>query len=577
MMGPITSRTDTDFLARLTVKRLAELKRTQARVESLQRSAHLSSQREAQRAKLAILARLSLEAELMSPQLRDMERYVSELKRYLQSVYDSDLLADPALIDITSEHCIGYAVHLLDVVSDSRYEQHGSFSVMELAASTLQMFCGRPAATPLLLSAGAVPVIVRLLSPLYPEAVVVRMANCLGALADDFEARLAVRAHGGAGALVRLLRPDVEAAVQAAAGSALSLLSARDAVIQDTVRHLGGIDCLVDLLATGDAYVSEVSRYALASLRRGNVSNQADVITLLRACPALSRDLGRLRAVSDMLRFDDGTPAKASAEAQRVAKLLDDLDERAAHSVHSSYRATPRSTYAASPSPHAHAARPASPSSARSAPYPESTYNDGASLHSSTTFYSGGLAPPPQPSPPRASMLTASYQSSMRGSPSLAETSLFELESELLRKKHLYRFSHEDVVLLLQEMGFEALDLRGVRVHRIDGADLLGMPESEMVLDLLLPSSKVHKLLALQAGARLFDVIATGSRQGRLAEIELRLYLASHGCGAKEVSKVLKLFCTLVRTDRFDFVCFWDFVTSYEWVAQAFRIYQILC
>jgi hypothetical protein len=59
--------------------------------------------------------------------------------------------------------------------------------VLELAASTLQMFCGRPAAIQLLLSAGAVPVVVRLLSPLYPEAVVVRMANCLGALAEDFE------------------------------------------------------------------------------------------------------------------------------------------------------------------------------------------------------------------------------------------------------------------------------------------------------------------------------------------------------------------------------------------------------
>ena len=41
--------------------------------------------------------------------------------------------------------------------------------------------------------------------------------------------------------------------------------------------------------------------------------------------------------------------------------------------------------------------------------------------------------------------------------------------------------------------------------------------------------------------------------------------------------QVVKLFRTLVRTDRFDFVTFWDFVTSYDWISQAFRIYNIPC
>jgi hypothetical protein len=50
---------------------------------------------------------------------------------------------------------------------------------------------------------------------------------------------------GGIGALVRLLRPDVEPTAQTAAAAALSLLAARDIVIQDSVRYLGGIDHLV--------------------------------------------------------------------------------------------------------------------------------------------------------------------------------------------------------------------------------------------------------------------------------------------------------------------------------------------
>lgn len=55
----------------------------------------------------------------------------------------------------------------------------------------------------------------------------------------------------------------------------------------------------------------------------------------------------------------------------------------------------------------------------------------------------------------------------------------------------------------------------------------------------------------------------------------MRLYLASHGCGSAEVSKVLALFRSLVRTDRLDFVTFWDFVTGYDWIAQALRIYGV--
>ena len=44
-----------------------------------------------------------------------------------------------------------------------------------------------------------------------------------------------------------------------------------------------------------------------------------------------------------------------------------------------------------------------------------------------------------------------------------------EVESELLRKKHIARFSPEEVCLLLEEMGFDRLDLRGFRVERVDG------------------------------------------------------------------------------------------------------------
>ena len=37
----------------------------------------------------------------------------------------------------------------------------------------------------------------------------------------------------------------------------------------------------------------------------------------------------------------------------------------------------------------------------------------------------------------------------------------------------------------------------------------------------------------------------------------------------------MKLLKTLVRTDKYDFITFWDFVTGYDWIQQALRIYGI--
>lgn len=110
---------------------------------------------------------------------------------------------------------------------------------MELAASTVAMFAGRASAVPVLLAAGAVPVICRILSPLFAPGVVTSIASAVGNMADNLDARLAFRAHGGVSALVRLLRPDVDGPVQAAAASALALLATRDLVVQDSVRYLG--------------------------------------------------------------------------------------------------------------------------------------------------------------------------------------------------------------------------------------------------------------------------------------------------------------------------------------------------
>ena len=47
---------------------------------------------------------------------------------------------------------------------------------------------------------------------------------------------------------------------QAAAAASLSLMAARDPVVQDSVRYLGGLDLLVALLVAPSARVAEAAR-----------------------------------------------------------------------------------------------------------------------------------------------------------------------------------------------------------------------------------------------------------------------------------------------------------------------------
>lgn len=562
---------DTDYLTKLTIKRLAELNATRAKVEALEARAMLLEDYEVERKKLAVLQRLQEQHGALAPALADANAAVRELKSHLQSVYDADLLLDPELRALTALHAVAYATRTLDRMSEpGRYSMEGSAGVLELASSTLAMFSSRPGAGAAFAEAGTAPVLIKLLSPLFPPVVVINICNNVGNMADDYDFRQALRTGGGVGALVRLLRGDCETAVQAASAGALSLLSARDIVIQDSVRYLGGIDLLVDMMVTGDTYTAETARYCLLSLRHGNVRNQADIIASIRANPGLVKNVRRLDLASELLRFEEGTPR-----------------------VRPSYATTPLRDYG---TPTKTSLRPKTADSFR---------------HKAADYYvqplTSARSPAARYQPPGLGASAAASAAAARvlalTSPRLAATSLRllaspskytppasvspgleaayelgampEIDSALLKRKHLMRYTPEDLATLLQETGFDKLDLRGFRLHRVSGLDLLDMTEDEMLVRLMLPRHKVRKLRALQHAVALYDRIATLPRQGSLSEVEMRLYLASHGCGIAEVDKVVRLFRSLVRTDALDFVTFWDFVTGYDWISQALRIYNV--
>ena len=53
------------------------------------------------------------------------------------------------------------------------------------------------------------------------------------------------------------------------------------------------------------------------------------------------------------------------------------------------------------------------------------------------------------------------------------------------------------------------------------------MSEDELSVDMVLPRHRVRQLRTLQRATYLFDRMATLPRQGRISEVELRLFLAT--------------------------------------------------
>ncbi|GAX82754.1 hypothetical protein CEUSTIGMA_g10180.t1 [Chlamydomonas eustigma] len=623
----MTSAYDSDFLARLTARRLAELSRSRLQRGS-RNDEDLSLDLDKEKRMLDMLSLVHGNYAVAEPFMRHMELYVKELRQHLQGVIDADLTSDSVLRVFTSEACIDYTVKLVDIVADiaRTYDREGSYRVLELAASTLAMFSGRASALPALLKYGAVPAMIKLLSPLFPQVIVITAADALGNLSENVSARLSFRGHGGVGSLVRLLRNDVDSSVKIAAAASLSQYASLDGVVQDSVRYIGGIDLLVALLASQDANLAKVARVCLLSLRRGNPKNQAEIMNCIRNNVELAKDMYKLDSASELLRFEDELKNGSSSElyyvssntSMEVLSLIEELNARGgierphtADRYVSKIAASTHTPITPLKVPRRSLSAKSMVSSARSAlTTPEYKTRDTTRSTLTTPHY--GIRDSSLESflsqdyrarsTPRSSSSNRSYRadnghgssprmkelsvekgsSLLRDSRTAAEEdwligtgALEGLEGEVLRRKHVARFTPEEVCMLLEEMGFDMLDLRGFRVARVDGLRLIDMSELELSVDMVLPKSRVRKVQALQKAVRTFDSIATLPQQGRISESELRLFLAYQGANNNDMYKVVKLFRTLVRMDDFEFVTFWDFVTSFDWVSQAFRIYHI--
>jgi hypothetical protein len=177
-------------------------------------------------------------------------------------VADAELDGDEDLLALTAAHAARYAVGLIHQATDAGtcLVSKAHQVVVDLAAATLSMLSQRPPAHEVVLTAGAVPVLLQLLDPLQSACAVENAAKMLGNLAADAASRSIIRSTGGIGSLARLLKRDCAPSMQAAAAAALSLLAGRDAVVSDTLRYLGVLPLLVDLLNSPHASVTEAAR-----------------------------------------------------------------------------------------------------------------------------------------------------------------------------------------------------------------------------------------------------------------------------------------------------------------------------
>lgn len=103
----------------------------------------------------------------------------------------------------------------------------------------------------------------QVLIPFYTPTTLTMTCTIVGNFAAHDECRMQFRSLGGIGALVRLLKSDLLTNVRVAAASALALLVPRDEVIQESVRFLGGIDDLVDMLNGHESHVADVASVCL--------------------------------------------------------------------------------------------------------------------------------------------------------------------------------------------------------------------------------------------------------------------------------------------------------------------------
>lgn len=574
---------------------LASLGSLATKLDRLERQAELLDSWQEEKEQLELL-----KAHRPAQQQQALSEQVTCLKAYISSAADAELDGDDELLAITAAHASSYAVQLIKSAADPAVLPcKGSQVVTDLAAATLCMLSQRTPAHEPLASAGAIPALLQLLDPLQSACAVDNAAKALGNLSADAACRSLMRSSGGVGALVRLLKDDCPDTMQASAAASLALLAARDGVVQDSLRYLGGIPLLVHLLTSTQPLVAEAARCCLCALKHTNPRNAAEILSSLHSSDALARDYYKLK---DALALLDESPSPAltgslaaasctgstggkAAKAAARELLLDRVCEEARREVAAAavqvvdaveqevlHRKISR---AQRPLKALHTDLDASIAllkvSLAEAKAAAAARKAAAAVAARTLYIPG--------SPVASSGTIAAYRpGSAPSRPSYSRASGLDVTPacRTAQGKHLMRYTCDEVVALLQEMGLDAHDTRPIKKAGLNGAELLLLEEPQLMELLGLPKHKARRLRRLQDAMRLYDAIATRVAQPRLTDIELRLWLAGQGCSSGEAGRVMKLLRSLVMNNaEAPYVSAWEWSVGWTWVMHALEVYGV--
>jgi len=604
-----------DLLADRTIRRLHSMQRSLARAaESEDRVAaarHHRALAEELRAKLDTASHLAS----MRPILHDVGRLVKELKNGLQFLADAEELQSPMAVTEAEGHVVEYIVQLLWRLADvDAATLEATSSVAELILESGVLLSARASCSDKFREAGALEMLVHLLEVQDSALMLERGAIIAANLAENALNRYHMRLEGGVRVLVSLLGDPLPNSVRVASATAIAIMCCSDGPCQDALRHADGLKYLVYLANSEDLRVAQVAKLAVDCACEHNAKNAAALMRALKwEQTATNGDFSRAvhllshhgRYTSAGSTYNDYAPASAptgpspyrspklrgvrssgatpvSSLYNRFASVADpeavgDGDEDPVLS-HTRRRSPSPLSPPAAPSPRSRGGTPptaryhsdvrttVSPRKRSTSPSKETMRILRSSLDPATPApYSWSEDEEVHPSPRRA----------YSASPTRPPPGSYATSPSVSGMRHLAAvrapcmMTARDMHELVLEMGCSPREAGALLSLRVSGAEVLDL-EEDMERRLGLGPELCRKLHLVQRAAEMFDRMTRTRMQGKMSELECRVFLATQGLRGYEVSDVAEQFRRM-DTCAGGCVSFWEWCKAYDWFARILR------
>lgn len=134
-----------------------------------------------------------------------------------------------------------------------------------------------------------------------------------------------------------------------------------------------------------------------------------------------------------------------------------------------------------------------------------------------------------------------------------------------------FMMTAREVHNLVLEMGCHPIEAETLLSLRLSGAEVLDLDEADMTHRLRLGPELCGHLQLIQRAAEMFDRMTRTRMQGKMSELECRVFLASQGLRGWEVSSVAQQFLKIEANAGAGCVSFWEWCKAYDWFARILR------